>query len=304
MANREGSKHPPKSDAHARLGQALRDLRKERGFSQRELAGERFSNGHLANVENGLATPSTELLEQYTDVCGGDYGLLELMLRDVLATTEHERRKRRASERGEEQLTTQATDMYDPPDPFRLYSIDSIESHVTYDGHGIPTELRIVLTIRAKVHGLNRYYFGMGCHGDYRRGVVTLESGFGCSIGSFTESDKGVHNGYFLLDRELSPDNQQAHTFSFRVIYHTHVRADWPIISQPKTDTARYVLAAQFTPPSLPKRVWWFDTATAVEAEDDPTDDQLYLQDTGGFYRKEFTRLTRGRVYGLNGEWE
>ena len=249
-------------------------------------------------------TPSTQLLGHYASVCGGDYAYLELMLREVLAAGERQRRTQRAWERGEPAPQNDAHSLYDSPEPFRLYSIDVIESHTTYDGHGIPTELRLILTIRAKVEGLDRYYFGIGCHGDYRRGAVSLEAGFGCSIGEFTESDKGVHNGYFQLDRELSPEDAEPFTFLIRVVYHTHVRADWPIISQPKTDTVRYVLSAQFTAPSLPKRVWWFDAATAVEAENDPADKQVLPRTSSGFYRHVFTSLALWRTYGLNGEWE
>lgn len=304
MPNHEGSKHEPKNPALQRLGLALRDLRKARGLSQRELAGERFSDGHLSQVENGLTTPSTEVLEHYAERCGGNYAHLELLLREALASKEHQRRERRASEQGGPARLTNARDLYDRRDPFQLYSIALIESFVSYDSHGIPTELRLLLNLRAKAPGLDRYYFGMGCHGDYRRGVVSLESGPGCSIGHFDESDKGVHLGYFQLDHELSPDDPEPYAFSFRVNYHTHVRSDWPIISQPKTDTARYVLTAQFTSPSIPKRMWWFDVATAVEAEDDPTFEQVFPYDASGFYRHIFERLTIGRVYGFNGTWE
>ncbi|HEV2638163.1 MAG TPA: helix-turn-helix transcriptional regulator [Actinocrinis sp.] len=304
MANREGSKHPPKSETLQRLGVALREVRKARGLSQRELAGDQYSGGHLSQVENGLVVPSTALLEHYASACGGNYAYLELMLREVLATSEHRRRERRASERGEVLYVPNAHDLYEEHDPFRLYSIASIESFISYDRHGIPTELRLLLSIRAKAYGLDRYYFGMGCHGDYRRGVVSLEGGPGCTIGHFDESDKGVHLGYFQLDRELSPSDSEPYSFSFHVDYRTHVRSDWPIMSQPRTDTARYVLTTQFTPPSIPKRVWWFDTATAVETEDDPRDDQIFRRDDSGFYRHVYERLTIGRMYGFNGEWE
>jgi hypothetical protein len=66
------------------------------------------------------------------------------------------------------------------------------------------------------------------------------------------------------------------------VNYHTHIRSDWPIKSQPKTDTALYVLTTRFTQPSIPRRVWWFDATTTVEAEDDPTDEQVFPYDAAG----------------------
>lgn len=303
MANHEGSRHEPKSEAHARLGVTLRELRKARGLSQRALANGEFSDGHLANVENGLTTPSTALLEHYVAHCGGDYGLLELMLADVLAHKEHQRRERRASERGEP-ITQANGQLYDRPDPYRLYRLASIETHMTYDYHGIPTDFRAHLAMRAKVPGLNRYYFGIGCHGDYRRGVLELLPGEGCRVGEFHESEMGVHNGYFELDRELSPDDPAPYEFSFSAKYHTHKRVDQPLVSQPKTETARYVVQLQFTQPSLPAKVWWYDVATAVEVEDDQPEVQTLTNSPSGYYRHEFTRLVIGRVYGFGWRWE
>ena len=303
MANREGSRHEPKSEAHARLGAQLRELRKARGLSQRALAAGVFSDSHLANVENGLVTPSTALLEHYIAKCGGDYSLLDLMLADVLAHREHQRRERRASERGEP-IAQADGQLYERPDPYRLYRLASIETYTTYDYHGIPTDFRAHIAIRAKVPGLNRYYFGIGCHGDYRRGAMELLAGEGCHIGEFHESDKGVHNGYFELDRELSPEDAAPYEFSFAAKYHTHMRVDQPLVSQPKTETARYLVQVQFTPPSLPAKVWWYDVATAVEVEDDQPEDQTMPTSLSGYYRHEFTRLVIGRVYGFGWRWE
>lgn len=304
MANREGSRHEPKSEAHARLGAQLRELRKARGLSQRALASGAFSDSHLANVENGLVTPSPALLEHYIAKCGGDYGLLDLMLADVLAHKEHQRRERRAWERGEVTQGTNVHQVYDRPEPYRLYRLASIETLTVYDHHGIPTDFRAHVALRAKVPGLNRYYFGIGCHGDYRRGVMELLPGDGCRIGEFHESDKGVHNGYFELDEMLSPDDPQPYEFSFAAKYHTHMRVDQPLVSQPKTETARYLVQVQFTPPSLPAKVWWYDVATAVEIEDDQPDEQTFVANPSGYYRHEFRHLVIGRVYGFGWWWE
>jgi hypothetical protein len=65
------------SQSRAAFADVERRARKARGLSQRALASGEFSSGHLANVENGLVTPSTALLEHYAATCGGNYALLE-----------------------------------------------------------------------------------------------------------------------------------------------------------------------------------------------------------------------------------
>lgn len=170
-----------------------------------------------------------------------------------------------------------------------------------YDHRGVPDEFRTVIKIKAKVPDLDRYYFGYGCHGDNRRGVVTLEPGFGCQLGEFRESNLGVHDGYFLLDKELSPDDAEPYTFSFRAQYHTdRVWADKPIISQPKTETRLKIMHLQFTPPALPSKVWWYDVATAVEIANDQPESHVLPYDPGGYYYHELHQLVIGRVYGMD----
>ena len=305
MPNHEGSKHEPKNPALQRLGLALRDLRKARGLSQRELAGERFSDGHLSQVENGLTTPSTVVLEHYAERCGGNYAHLELLLREALASKEQQRRERRNvrdPKRLEDAL--EAAERDELPDPSRLYSVVESNFRFLHDERGVGTEVRLVMDIRAKVAGMDRYYTGFGYNGDHRRGVVTPEPSFGCTLGEFTESDTGIVNGYFKLGHKLSPDDPEPYRLSFRMRLSSDVRAVPPCVGQFKTNARRHMVQLQFTPPTLPERVWWFDVPTVLEMEAAQPAANYFTSDPTGFYFKEFVSPIAGRLYGLDYRWE
>jgi transcriptional regulator with XRE-family HTH domain len=304
MANREGSKHEPKSEAHARLGEELRALRKARDLSQRALAGTKFSDGHLANVENGLTTPSTDLLEHYVTKCGGTLTRLTALLDEVNESKERQRRARRGSGSQRIEQVIASCEEGGQPDPSALYRIVESDLRFTFNEHGAGTEVRLVLAIRAKVQGMNRYYTGFGYNGDHRPGVVTPESSFGCSVGDFHESQSGIVNGYFKLGQALSPDDPEPYRFSFVMKLNSQMRSTPPCIGQFKTDILRHVVQLQFTPPSLPVKAWWFDVGTAIEVDDDQPASQMFALDPNGYYYTAFVRPYAGRFYGIDYRWE
>jgi hypothetical protein len=176
--------------------------------------------------------------------------------------------------------------------------------YFTHDERGVGTEIRITLSIRARVYGLTRYYTGWGYNGSTQRGTVTPEAGMGCHLGKFEESDSGVINGYFLLDKVLTPEDLRPYDFSFRMMFHTDQRAIPPTVGQFKADASRHAVHIKFTPPALPVRVWWFDAATAVEVERNPAAHQVFPFSPDGYYFKEFIRPLAGRFYGIHYKWE
>lgn len=302
MPGKKGSQ-PPKSELHRQLGEELRRLREAGGMTLRQFAAaiSYQSDGYLCTVENGRATPSLELVNAYVRECGGNATPLQVLLDDIHKADQGRRRE----QRGKGQDTAIRPEaFYDPPDPGRLYHVVTSDIRFTMDERGAGTEVRISLAIKAKLLGVERYYTGWGYNGNTSRGVVEPQSGFGCRIGNFHESEVGAVNGYFLLDRAISPSDPEPYPFSFLMRLHTHEPAIPPTIGQFQADAIRHAVHLQFTPPALPARVWWFDVATALEVEDDPLQDHIFPHDPGGYYFKEFLYPKAGRLYGINWQWE
>lgn len=83
---RRGSTQPPKSEAHAELGRALRALRQSHGARLSDLrnpqrARRGKSEGLLSRIENGLDIPSWDVLNLYATEFGGDLAELQRLLR-------------------------------------------------------------------------------------------------------------------------------------------------------------------------------------------------------------------------------
>jgi transcriptional regulator with XRE-family HTH domain len=265
---------PPKSELHAQLGAELRMLRRARGLSQRKLAPlvGLESWGHVSNIEHGYVGTSEQVVIRWAEECDAQPGQLLIMLEQIHAA-ERSSEEKRLSGRPSATYELRAEHFYDPPDPARLYAIDTSDMYFTHDERGVGTEVRITLSIRARKPGLNRYYTGWGYNGSTTRGIVTPDAGMGCRVGHFDESDTGVINGYFLLDKVLDPEDAP-YSFSFRMLFHSDQRAIPPTIGQFKADASRHAVHIKFTPPALPVKVWWFDVPTAVEVERDPAEHQ------------------------------
>src|SRR4029077_10510877 len=60
-----------------RLGERLRQLRVAAGFTQTELAGERFSKEYISQIERGKTRPTTESIGWLAPRLGVDAGFLQ-----------------------------------------------------------------------------------------------------------------------------------------------------------------------------------------------------------------------------------
>src|SRR5436190_880042 len=74
-------------DSEETLGQRIRKLRRERGMTLQQVAGEDFSRAFLHQVETGRSQPSTRVLRMIADRLGApiDYlvdGSIRLLLRE------------------------------------------------------------------------------------------------------------------------------------------------------------------------------------------------------------------------------
>jgi len=304
MSGARKKSREPKSELHEQLGNELRLLREARGLTQRRLAQlvGLNSGGHVSNIEGGHEAPSQESLAKWVQVCGGQIGPLYMMLQQIHEAVETKKQAQRAANKPAPLVTAQ--DFYEPPDPGALYYIVTSDMRFTLDERGFGKESRVALSIRAKVPGVDRFFTAWGYNGSTERGVVRPTSGFGCSVGEFSETDEGVIQGYFKLDRILDPSDPQPYEFSFRMVFNPTTRAVPPSTAQFRSDTQRHSVAIQFTPPALPVEVWWFDVATAVEVELDPPPERVFPDDPGGYYYKEFVRPRVGRLYGIDYRWE
>src|SRR3954451_17119674 len=62
----------PVAASEADVGARLRTLRTERGMTQRELAGDRYTTAFVSSIEAGRRQPSTDALEYFATQLGVD----------------------------------------------------------------------------------------------------------------------------------------------------------------------------------------------------------------------------------------
>jgi transcriptional regulator with XRE-family HTH domain len=297
----------PISETHRKLGEALRQLRLNSGLTQSRVAEGVYHHSYLSSVENGCAIPSIKVIDLYIARCGGTDGQrknLANLLDDIRNATYETKFARHAAEKGIDSATLKAIERRDLLEPEDLYTLDMIEMHVSCNDRRLPQEVRSLVKIRAKVEGADRYYFRASYNEDLRPGVLTPVPGSGCSMGAYTESKRGVLNGYFRLDRQLSPNDPEPYVFSHRMLYNTERRVEWPILITPKTDMDRIAIHVQFTPPAVPNRVWWFDLTDAWDVWLDQPDSNALPVDSGGYYFRDWSNPLSNRSYGMLAEWE
>ena len=131
-----------------------------------------------------------------------------------------------------------------------------------------------------------------------------MEAGQGCQIERVTESHNGAVRLVIALDRDLEPQDPEPYVFSYRVLVHSSMRTHPYLLHQPgSANVLRYTVRAQFRPPGLPQRIWWFAAETEAEAEYAPDGECIFKPDPAGYYVKSFNKLFNGWCYGLSWHW-
>jgi len=286
------------SEAHARLGEELRRLRRGAGRTVRDFGP--YSPGHLSNVENGHAMPSRDLVEHYLRNGAGDrfqvYSLFEAARR---AGEDARTKSGRSEDAGQVAEPTHRSD----PEIRRMYYVDSTDSRYFFDDRRVVEELRVIVAIRALVPDVEIYNRVHSYPSDMRRGVLAVECEAGCAVDDIEESDTGSLRLRLRLDRKVQPAEPEPYVFSYRVYISSKEPAHPVLMFQTASGkVARCSISAQFSESALPAPIWWFASPTRYQIEH-PVPSNVMKSDSRNFYFKDFANPAPSWCYGLAWLW-
>jgi len=291
----------PISDAHARLGSALRVAREGAGLTTRQIPKEDsrfYSSGHISQVEAGAVAASPELVSSYTDI-GGDGAELRSLHEQALAATKDAGRLRRQGPHAEAAAP--------PRDPHAVNDRREVQRHYVVVAHdaryvlapsGAIGDLVCTVRIRAKASGVRLYHAGFSYPTDARPGVLTVESIAGGTVADVRESPTGAIAVYFLLDRDVNADESGPYDLSFRVRVNSDVPAAPRLRYFADAGNEQLTMRVDLSAAGTPHAIWWFAAPDVVDAEHSLPGQQLEPGDDGGYHRT-FDRLVPGWCYGF-----
>lgn len=289
------SKRPPLSTEHARLGQALREIRHAARKSTREIPG--YSSGHISNVENGHVTPSRDLVKIYASL-GGDLATLEGALRGIAEMSRAEVERSRAAAR-----TLPTTISADSPvDEIRAnYRLEESGYRVRYDGRGVMKECLITNTVRPVAELLQFVNFGSAYLADRRRGVLHIETIAGCSIARRHENESGAVEVVLELEEPASDSNHQTH-YALRLTVKSDERAQPLLRDYVKLPRRRHSFEVHFEGLAVPREVWNFRSTYLVDELRDPDPQRVILPSSEGIFACSFSDIA-GEFIGMAWRW-
>jgi hypothetical protein len=297
----------PISEAHQRLGRALRRVREANGATNRKVpkpgtGKPYFSSGYISQVEAGTVTSSTDLIDGYIAL-GGDHAELRALYAQVQAAVQESgRTRRRGGDAAPEQPPQRIEDVIVHEDVQRHYVTESDDASYAFTGGGTIETVEHIVTIRAKVPNVRLYYAGHRYGADRQPGVLRVDAISGATLAESQESDTGVLRSYFALDRTLSPDDLEPYQLAFRLTVNSTAQALPRLTFHNGAGLHRMVLRAQFRAPMLPKRIWWCSAPDTIDADAEQDGHEL-TADAGHVYRHPFDDLVPGWVYGFAWVW-
>lgn len=291
----------PISDAHARLGSALRAAREGAGLTTRQIpkdASRCYSSGHISLVEAGAVAASPELVTSYTDIGGNGAELRSLHEQALTATRDAGRLRRQGP------LETVAAPPQDPRtvqdrrEVQRHYIVVAHDARYAFAPSGAIVDLVCTVRVRAKASGVRLYHAGFAYPTDPRPGVLTVEAISGGTVADVRESPTGAIAVYFRLDREVNADEPAPYDLSFRVRVASDVPAAPRLRYFADAGNEQLTMHVDLSAVGSPQAIWWFAAADVVDAEQCPPGQLLEPEDGGG-YRHTFDRLVPGWCYGF-----
>jgi hypothetical protein len=290
---------PPGATTRATLGGLLREARVKARRSTRELG---YSSGHISNVEGGRVTPSRDLVEIYIEL-GADRSavmpLFESLQHQARSRREQQQRLHRAN-RGSARPVVQVGADMTPDAVRRYYRIVRYDAEFVFDATGAIRTVTATVALRATMPGARFYYTGHQPAARRRRPDLGVTALYGATIAHTDVTDLGDADVFFELDREISPDDKDAHVLSYQVHLDDDDFADPEIHYVTRPGVEQHRLTARFTAPAEPRRLWLV-TAPDAMARVDPA---AILAPSGpGRYEYLFDPIVPGWTYGFAWTW-
>lgn len=297
------------SEAHLRLGRALRQVRDSAGLTTRQIPKADpqqpfFSSAHISLVERGCAVPSQELIDAYIGIAGHYRQELLTLLAQATAAS---RLAASARRRG------LATEVADPPpqqvspeltrqDVQRHYAVVANAADYLFDAIGAIRRVHCRAALRALSPNTSLCYAGFSYSTDARRGVLQLEPTDGVTLVACRESPTGAIQAFLQLDHPISPSDGEDYRLAFTVHVNTTERA-MPRLRYHAADGSKELsLRAAFHQYHTPQQIWKFGGPDVVDAEH-PLEENIFPSATPAVYSNEFGGLVPNWCYGFAWLW-
>jgi hypothetical protein len=297
------------SEAHLRLGAALRQTRETAGYTTRQVPKNSvkpscFSSGHISLVENGCTTASPELVETYMK-WSAHPAVLSALYDQVLAERARAGRRRRrpaGTAAAEGRPPLEPAQVLDREEVQRHYVVESNEARYRLDSNGVITEVNCTVALRARTPGVQLYYTGYNYSADARRGVLRVEEGPGGFLRRLDEGESGAVRAYFQLERQLLPSDAEAHRLSYRIVVDSEAQCIPRLRYHADSGSKELSLHVQFEAPAVPRRIWRFGVRSTIDAEY-PEHWEAIAPSAPGSYSHVFDRLVPTWCYGFGWAW-
>lgn len=293
IANRTG--RPPLTNAHAKLGEELRALRQNAGLTLRDL--DRYTPGHLSNVENGYVTSSKELVGYYARQLNGNHVKLQALYEAVLVASDR-RRSAMRNRQGATYLVGDQFDRHSAADIRQRYYIDLSEITYLYNGRRVLRQVRQRCLVRAREDVVELVHFAHFYRPDPRPGVLAVGSTENCAVHTLTESRTGSVE---ILLRPSAPlvRGQEAVELAYSVDVESRRPAEPMLCYEVGARHGHLTVRAMFAQSSAPAEIWYFEERNEAFVHRDPPPENVLSIDSGAACEKHFPRPVRGWWYGL-----
>jgi hypothetical protein len=287
----------PLSEAYARLGAELSQIRSAAGKTTREVQkpdGTFYQSGSISNVEGGHTPPSVDMIKAYARL-GGRY--IDLMSMLEQAKTPVEVAPPPIDEFGDELLNLHA----DPYTLRRGYNVD-LQDQTAHFGPN-RAGLRNVYTVSIRpLSTIARYFvFRYGYEEDPRRGVASAQAGSGCEIAFVDEDDEGII--YVVIEfKNEARDRFGRCNFSWAINLETTAPAEPGYVVHTRARISEVVHRVQFEPPALPSRIWSFRGSDAFQDSVEPSPENILKLNPINYYFQHFYDVER-EACGLGWKW-
>lgn len=288
------ARNAQRREALAKLGAFLRQAREDAGGTLRDLEPV-CSPGYASAFERGKHLPNREIIKSYIKQFGADEKELKELCLEA-SNSENRDNKTVASQNGN-------TSAAAPPQPLHRTATsrltrDSIERTTVYEGRHL-REIITSRTVRAIIDGISSDIHRYALWSDPQSVRVTAVSG--CRVQS--SEFKGDHLETRLrLSRTLKANER--HTYILKTTCDTLQESDdfTRITNTSGCEIKEVTLRLQFNsaPPSI---IWPFRTTSMLASPEEPTADETFSTDQGGYFEHTFLAVEPGERTGIAWKW-
>ncbi|MEU9242842.1 helix-turn-helix transcriptional regulator [Streptomyces sp. NPDC048385] len=283
------------------IGGLLRAAREAAGVTTRQVRKVDgvgcYSSTQISQAETGKVKMSWALVEAYIHQFGCDRQALKSAYEQAKG-----KKDRDAADLAVQLLGSEVTADSSSDEIGSAYRVEECEQYYHLDERGVIVEVNTICTVTpvrdTEFFGVWYQYFSG------KRGEIDVRAGMGCSVAQVREVGDAMNQFVLKLDRPLRVQDKEPRSISYRVL----VTSDTP--SKPlirfeyqRDHVTRHAIRVQFTPPALPKEIWWGRGVSTYQLEADPEPAREFSLNGDAFYFRDYRNIAPGERFGIAWRW-